>query len=180
MEQINHPDQNYFLFPVTVKNPVFMNYPGEQKYSNLLELVGAKNTKAVQIGGASGICIPKSQFDRTFAYEDVPTGGSVMIFNESRDMLHVLKNFMEFFVEESCGQCTPCRIGNVKLLEGVEMIEKGEYTFAQINKLKDLGRTMQIASKCGLGQSSPNPFISILENFKDEIFNSGNGGKNGK
>ena len=60
------------------------------------------------------------------------------------------------------------------------MIEKGEYTFAQINKLKDLGSTMQLASKCGLGQSSPNPFISILENFKDEIFNRGNGGKNGK
>ena len=78
-----------------------------------------------------------------------------MVFNESRDMLHVLKNFMEFFVDESCGQCTPCRIGNVKLLEGVEMIEKGEYTFAHINKLKDLGRTMQLASKCGLGQSSP-------------------------
>jgi [NiFe] hydrogenase diaphorase moiety large subunit len=87
---------------------------------------------------------------------------------------------MEFFVDESCGQCTPCRIGNVKLLEGVEMIEKGQYTFAHINKLKELGKTMQLASKCGLGQSSPNPFISILENFKDEIFNRGNGGRNGR
>ena len=150
------------------------------KVSELLELVGAKNTKAVQIGGASGVCIPKSQFTRTFAYEDVATGGSVMIFNESRNMLHVLKNFMEFFVDESCGQCTPCRIGNVKLLEGVEMIENGTYTFAHINKLKELGRTMQVASKCGLGQSSPNPFISILENFNDEIFNSANGGGYGK
>ena len=145
--------------------------PWGTKISELLKIVDAKNTKAVQVGGASGFCIPKSQFDRKFAYEDVATGGSVMIFNESRDMLQYLKNFMEFFVEESCGQCTPCRIGNVKLLEGVEMIEKGEYTFSHINKLKDLGRTMQIASKCGLGQSSPNPFISILENFKDEIFN---------
>ncbi|MCJ7552339.1 MAG: iron hydrogenase [Ignavibacteriaceae bacterium] len=170
------------LFSVSgdCEKPGVYELPWGTKISDLLKLVGAKNTKAVQIGGASGICIPKSQFDRTFAYEDVPTGGSVIIFNESRDMLHVLKNFMEFFVEESCGQCTPCRIGNVKLLEGVEMIEKGEYTFAQINKLKDLGSTMQIASKCGLGQSSPNPFISILENFKDEIFNRGNGGKNGK
>jgi len=154
--------------------------PWGTKVSELLELVGAKNTKAVQIGGASGVCIPKSQFTRTFAYEDVATGGSVMIFNESRNMLHVLKNFMEFFVDESCGQCTPCRIGNVKLLEGVEMIENGTYTFAHINKLKELGRTMQVASKCGLGQSSPNPFISILENFNDEIFNSANGGKNGR
>lgn len=93
-------------------------------------------------------------------------------------MLHILKNFMEFFVEESCGQCTPCRAGNVKLLEGVEMLEHGEYDMNYINKLKELGKTMQISSKCGLGQSSPNPFLTILENFKEEIFgNNGNGVK---
>jgi [NiFe] hydrogenase diaphorase moiety large subunit len=101
-----------------------------------------------------------------------------MIFNQSRKMLKVLKNFMEFFVEESCGQCTPCRIGNIKLLEGVVKIEKGDYTFSYINSLKDLSKTMQVASKCGLGQSSPNPFISILENFKDEIFSSNGNGAN--
>ncbi|MCW8809666.1 MAG: iron hydrogenase [Ignavibacteriaceae bacterium] len=161
--------------------PGVYELPWGTKISKLLKLVEAKNTKAVQVGGASGFCIPKSQFDKKLAYEEISTGGSVMIFNESRDMLHVLKNFMEFFVDESCGQCTPCRIGNVKLLEGVEMIEKGQYTFSHINKLKDLGRTMQLASKCGLGQSSPNPFISILENFNDEIFNRGNnGGRNGR
>lgn len=159
--------------------PGVYELPWGTKISDLLSLVGAKNTKAVQVGGASGICIPKSQFDRTLAYEDVPTGGSIMIFNENRNMLHVLKNFMEFFVEESCGQCTPCRIGNVKLLEGIEMIEKGEYRFGYINQLKELGKTMQVASKCGLGQSSPNAFLSILDNFKEEIFN-GNGGANGK
>ncbi len=170
------------LFSVSgdCEKPGVYELPWGTKVSELLEMVGAKNTKAVQIGGASGVCIPKSQFNRTLAYEDVATGGSIMIFNESRDMLHVLKNFMEFFVDESCGQCTPCRIGNTKLLEGIEMIEKDQFTFAYINKLKDLGRTMQLSSKCGLGQSSPNPFISILENFKDEIFNSGIGGRNGK
>jgi [NiFe] hydrogenase diaphorase moiety large subunit len=159
--------------------PGVYELPWGTTISELLKIVGAKDTKAVQVGGASGICIPKSQFDRSLAYEDVATGGSIMIFNENRNMLHVLKNFMEFFVEESCGQCTPCRIGNVKLLEGVEMIEKGEYKFSYINQLKGLGKTMQVASKCGLGQSSPNAFISILENFKEEIFN-GNGGGNGK
>lgn len=170
------------LFSVSgdCEKPGVYELPWGTKVSELLELVGAKDTKAVQIGGASGICIPKSQFKRTLAYEDIATGGSVMIFNEHRNMLNVLKNFMEFFVDESCGQCTPCRIGNVKLLEGVEMIENGNYTFAHINKLKELGKTMQVASKCGLGQSSPNPFISILENFNDEIFNSANGGNHGK
>lgn len=148
------------------------------KISELLELVGAKNTKAVQVGGASGFCYNKTQFDRALAYEDAATGGSIMIFNESRDMLRVLDNFMEFFVDESCGQCTPCRIGNVKLLEGVKMIQRGELTFAYINKLKELGKSMQVASKCGLGQSSPNAFLSILENFSEEIFNSQIGGVN--
>ncbi len=169
------------LFSVSgdCERPGVYELPWGIKISELLEIVGAKNTKAVQVGGASGTCIPKSQFDRKLAYEDAATGGSIIIFDENRNMLHILKNFMEFFVEESCGQCTPCRIGNVKLLEGVEKIEKGEYTFAYINQLKELGKTMQVASKCGLGQSSPNSFISILENFKEEIFN-GIGGKNGK
>ncbi len=161
------------LFSVSgdCNKPGVYELPWGTKVSELLKLVDAKDTKAVQIGGASGVCVNASHFDRALAYEDIATGGSIMIFSKNRDMLQVLKNFMEFFVEESCGQCTPCRIGNVKLLEGVEMIEKGEFTFDYINKLKELGSSMQVASKCGLGQSSPNSFISILENFKDEILN---------
>jgi [NiFe] hydrogenase diaphorase moiety large subunit len=161
--------------------PGVYELPWGTKIKELLELVEAKNTKAVQIGGASGVCIPKSQFERSLAYEDIPTGGSIIIFNENRNMLKVLKNFMEFFVEESCGQCTPCRVGNTKLLECVKNIERSNFTFGEINKMKELGRTMQVASKCGLGQSSPNAFLSILENFKEEIFNkNGFGGNNGK
>jgi [NiFe] hydrogenase diaphorase moiety large subunit len=152
--------------------PGVYELPWGTKIDVLLEIVEAKNTKAVQVGGASGVCIPKSQFDRSLAYEDAATGGSIIIFNESRNMLKILKNFMEFFVEESCGQCTPCRVGNIKLMEGITKIENSNYTFAYINTLKELGKTMQVASKCGLGQSSPNAFISILENFKDEIFNT--------
>jgi [NiFe] hydrogenase diaphorase moiety large subunit len=160
------------------KKPGVYELPWGTTISELLKLVEADETKAVQVGGASGVCLNASQFDRKLAYEDAATGGSIMIFNKNRDMLHVLKNFMEFFVEESCGQCTPCRIGNEKLLEGVEMIERNEYTFDYIKKLKELGVTMQLASKCGLGQSSPNSFITILENFNDEIFNkNGNGVK---
>ncbi|MFA6571754.1 MAG: NADH-ubiquinone oxidoreductase-F iron-sulfur binding region domain-containing protein, partial [Bacteroidota bacterium] len=127
-------------------------------------------TKAVQVGGASGYCVPKSEFDRKISFEDLSTGGSIIIFNESRDMLQVLKNFMEFFVDESCGQCTPCRIGNVRLLEGIEKVEKGECSFSYLRDLIELGKTMQVASKCGLGQSSPNAFISIMTNFENEIF----------
>ncbi|MBI9073335.1 MAG: iron hydrogenase [Melioribacteraceae bacterium] len=170
------------LFSVSgdCEKPGVYELPWGTTISELLEKVEAKDTKAVQVGGASGICLNKEQFSRTLGYEDIATGGSIIVFNKDRDMIHVLKNFMEFFVEESCGQCTPCRIGNTKLLEGVEMIEKGEFTFRYINELKELGKTMQVASKCGLGQSSPNSFISILNNFSEEIFNQGNGGTNGK
>lgn len=152
------------------KKPGVYEVPFGITINELLQLVDAKDTKAVQIGGASGICIAKSDFDRKISFEDASTGGSVIIFNESRDMLHILKNFMEFFTEESCGQCVPCRIGNQKLLEGVELIEKGECSFAYLNELIELGKSMQIASKCGLGQSSPNSFITIINNFEHEIF----------
>ena len=167
------------LFSVSgdCEKPGVYELPWGTKIKDLLEIVGAKDTKAVQVGGASGTCIPKSQFNRILGYEDAATGGSIIIFNENRSMLKVLKNFMEFFVDESCGQCTPCRIGNIKLLDGVEKIEKGDFTFSYIENLKDLGRTMQAASKCGLGQSSPNSFISILENFKEEILHTNGKGK---
>jgi [NiFe] hydrogenase diaphorase moiety large subunit len=133
-------------------------------------MVGGSNAKAVQVGGASGYCVPRWEFQRNISFEDLSTGGSVIVFGERRDMILILKNFMEFFVEESCGQCTPCRIGNKKLLEGVEMIERGDCSLSYSRELIELGKTMQIASKCGLGQSSPNAFISILTNFEEEIF----------
>jgi [NiFe] hydrogenase diaphorase moiety large subunit len=136
---------------------------------DLLKKVGGENAKAVQIGGASGICIPASDFGRKIAFEDVSTGGSVIVFGPARDMLQVAKNFMEFFVDESCGQCTPCRDGNAKLLEGLEWLEEGKCSSSYLQELMKLGQTMQLASKCGLGQSSPNAFISIIKNFKSEF-----------
>ena len=84
-------------------------------------------------------------------------------------MLRIAENFLEFFVEESCGQCTPCRIGNGKLLEGVRMLREGTCSMTYLKELMSLGKTMQIASKCGLGQSSPNAFLSIVQHFKHEI-----------
>ncbi len=151
-------------------SPGVYEIPFGMTVARLLLLTGARDTKAVQIGGASGRCIPAAEFERTIAFEDIPTGGSVIIFNRSRDMLRVLKNFMEFFVEESCGQCSPCRIGNKVLLDGIEKIEKGECSQRYLRELMSLGESMMAASKCGLGQSSPTPFISIMTHFKQEIF----------
>ncbi len=159
------------LFSISgdVERPGVYEFPMGITIAELLKQVGGENTKAVQIGGASGHCIPASQFKRTIAFEDVPTGGSIIVFGPQRDMLDVAANFMEFFVEESCGQCTPCRIGNVKLLEGIRLLQEGRCSMQYIRELMALGETMQVASKCGLGQSSPNAFLSIVQNFKDEI-----------
>ena len=135
----------------------------------LLTEVGGENAKAVQIGGAAGCCVPQSEFGRAIAYEDISTGGSVIIFGPGRDMLDVAENFLEFMCEESCGQCTPCRLGNPKLLEGVRMLKGGRCSAAYLRELVSLGESIQLASKCGLGQSSANAFLSIVEHFKDEI-----------
>lgn len=151
------------------ERPGVYEFPLGITIAELLKEVGGECAKAVQIGGASGHCIPACEFKRAIAFEDIATGGSIIVFGKHRDMLDIAKNFLEFFVEESCGQCTPCRDGNPKLLEGVELLEAGRCSMAYLQELEGLGETMQLASKCGLGQSSPNAFLSIVKNFKDEI-----------
>jgi [NiFe] hydrogenase diaphorase moiety large subunit len=161
----------YKLFSVSgdCREPGVYEFPLGITVAELLQKVGGDGAKAVQIGGASGHCIPASEFSRRIAFEDIATGGSIIVLGEGRDMIQVAKNFMEFFVEESCGQCTPCRAGNAKLLEGIEKLERGECSMAYLQELLALSETMQLASKCGLGQSSPNAFVSIVRHFKDEI-----------
>jgi [NiFe] hydrogenase diaphorase moiety large subunit len=131
---------------------------------------GDGDTKAVQVGGASGFCVPRKKFGETIiGFEGVPTGGSMKLFNSSRSMYNVLHNYLDFFAEESCGQCTPCRVGCQQLLKGVEKVKKGESKSTYLNELVKLADTMKVASKCGLGQSVGNAFRSIVENFKEEI-----------
>ncbi len=131
---------------------------------------GDGDTKAVQVGGASGFCVPRKKFtDTIIGFEGVPTGGSMKLFNSSRSMYNVLHNYLDFFAEESCGQCTPCRVGCQQLLKGVEKVKKGEAKSTYLNELVKLADTMKIASKCGLGQSVGNAFRTIVENFKEEI-----------
>jgi [NiFe] hydrogenase diaphorase moiety large subunit len=149
--------------------PGVYEFPLGITVAELLREVGGEDAKAVQIGGAAGRCVPSSGFGCTICYEGIPTGGSVIVFGRGRDMLHVARNFMEFFAEESCGQCTPCREGNARLLEGIGMLEEGRCSAAYLQELAKLGEVMQLASKCGLGQSSPNAFLSIVEQFRDEI-----------
>jgi len=131
---------------------------------------GDGDTKAVQVGGASGFCVPRKKFDETIiGFEGVPTGGSMKLFNSTRSMYNVLHNYLDFFTEESCGQCTPCRVGCQQLLMGVKSVKRGEKNSKYLDELVKLAKTMKRASKCGLGQSVGNAFGSIVENFKEEI-----------
>ncbi len=149
--------------------PGVYEFPMGITVADLLKEVGGSEAKAVQIGGASGHCVPAADFNRAIAFEDIATGGSIIVFGPDRDLLDIAENFLEFFCEESCGQCTPCRDGNPKLLEGVQLLKKGECSMQYLNELLSLAETMQLASKCGLGQSSPNAFVSIATHFKAEI-----------
>jgi len=159
------------LFSVSgdVKKPGVYEFELGITVNQLLECVGGTGAQAVQVGGASGVTVANKDFDKPICFEGLPPGGSIIVFGQHRDMLHVLKNFMEFFVEESCGQCTPCREGNYRLLEGIKLLEKGECSVRYLKELRALCDVMKDSSKCGLGQTSPNPFISIVENFKNDI-----------
>ncbi len=131
---------------------------------------GDGDTKAVQVGGASGFCVPRKKFkDTIIGFEGVPTGGSMMLFNSSRSMYNVLKNYLDFFSEESCGQCTPCRVGCQQLILGIEAVKKGDRHAAYLDQLQKLAQTMKITAKCGVGLSVANSFFSIVENFKEEM-----------
>ncbi len=137
---------------------------------------GDGDTKAVQVGGASGFLVPRKKFkDAAIGFKgkltgiSLPTGGSMMLFNSSRSMYNVLDNYLEFFREESCGQCTPCRVGCQQLLLGIKAVKRGEKPASYLNKLLRLTETMQLTAKCGLGQSVANSFSSIVENFQEEM-----------
>ena len=135
-----------------------------------VDLFGDGDTKTVQVGGAAGFCVPRKKFEETIiGFEGVPTGGSMKLFNSSRSMYNVLHNYLDFFTEESCGQCTPCRVGCQQLLKGIEAVKKGEKSSKYLEELVKLAASMKLASKCGLGQSVGNAFSSIVENFKEEI-----------
>jgi len=138
--------------------------------NEFVEEFGDGDTKAVQVGGASGFCVPRKRFEETIiGFEGVPTGGSMKLFNSTRSMYNVLHNYLGFFTEESCGQCTPCRVGCQQLLKGMEAVKRGDKNSKYLDELVKLAKTMKRASKCGLGQSVGNAFGSIVENFKEEI-----------
>jgi len=133
-----------------------------------------KKFKGVQIGGPSGGCLTYKHLDTPIDYESLIAAGAMMgsggmiIMDEDDCMVDVAKYFLDFTVDESCGKCTPCRVGNKRMHELLNNITKGNGTKDDIDRLINLGNVIRDTSLCMLGQSAPNPVLSIIDNFRDE------------
>ncbi|MGN0675362.1 MAG: NADH-ubiquinone oxidoreductase-F iron-sulfur binding region domain-containing protein, partial [Oscillospiraceae bacterium] len=133
-----------------------------------------KKFKAAQTGGPSGGCIPSQHFDIPIDYDNLIAIGSMMgsggliVMDEDNCMVDIAKFFLEFTVDESCGKCTPCRVGTKRLLEILDKITKGNGTLEDIDKMEELCYYIKANSLCGLGQTAPNPVLSTLKFFRDE------------
>jgi [NiFe] hydrogenase diaphorase moiety large subunit len=146
--------------------PGIYEVPFGTKLQDILVRAGAEDVACVCVGGPSGQMVGPAQFNLGISYEELSTGGSVMVFSNQRDILEVAAAFMEFFVDESCGYCVPCRVGNVLLTSRLERVRKGEGSKSDLDYLQRLGESIKLTSRCGLGQTSPNPVLSTLRNFR--------------
>ena len=133
-----------------------------------------KKFKAVQTGGPSGGCLTEQHLDTPIDYENLVAAGSMMgsggmiVLDEDDCMVSIAKYFLDFTVEESCGKCAPCRIGNKRLHELLQQITEGKGSEEDLDRLKNLSNVIKDTSLCGLGQSSPNPVLSTMIYFRDE------------
>ncbi len=133
-----------------------------------------KKFKAAQTGGPSGGCIPASLIDTPIDYDNLIAIGSMMgsggliVMDEDNCMVDIAKFFLEFTVDESCGKCTPCRVGTKKLLEMLDKVTSGNATMEDLDKIEELCQYIKAGSLCGLGQTAPNPVLSTLHYFRDE------------
>jgi [NiFe] hydrogenase diaphorase moiety large subunit len=133
---------------------------------DILEMVGASKTQAVQVGGPSGQLIGPNDFSRKLGYEDLGTGGSLIIFHETRDLIKdVVMNFTEFFIEESCGSCSTCRNMPIVLKQKLEKIIDGHGVAKDINDIVEWSEVLKL-SRCGLGHTAANPILTSIKNFK--------------
>jgi [NiFe] hydrogenase diaphorase moiety large subunit len=147
-------------------SPGIYEYPFGVTVRQVLEDCGAKHTQAVQISGPSGTCIDTTEFDRCIAFEDLPTAGAFMVFDESRDLFEVARNFAHFFAHESCGFCTPCRVGTTLLCNVMDKIHRGMGSQHDLNQILRLNPVLQSSSHCGLGQTACNPLLDTIKRFR--------------
>lgn len=145
--------------------PGIYEYPFGVTIQQILQDCGADNVQAVQVGGPSGTLIDQAAFHRRIGFEDVSTGGSFLIFNEQRDILSVIHQFAAFFAHESCGFCTPCRVGTTLLEQNLHKIITGQGTRYDMAELQYTSELVKRYSHCGLGHTAANPILDGLRYF---------------
>src|SRR5262249_30841411 len=134
----------------------------------VLEMAGAEDPGDVQISGPAGEMVSASaDAQRRIAFEDISCGGSFMVFNAQRDLLSVVRDFMQFFVDESCGICVPCRAGGVVLRQKVDLVIAGRADQSDLGDMVQWGRVIAKPSRCGLGTTAPNPILATLVKFPE-------------
>jgi [NiFe] hydrogenase diaphorase moiety large subunit len=146
--------------------PGIYEYPFGVTVREVLQDCGAEDAQAVQVGGPSGVCVPAHEFDRRLCFEDLPTAGAFMVFGPQRDLFEVARNFVHFFAHESCGFCTPCRVGTTMLKQTLDKIAAGHGTPYDLREVENLDHVLQTTSHCGLGRSACNPVLHTLKHFR--------------
>ena len=148
------------------ERPGIYEYPLGVRIRDVLEDCGARDTTAVQCGGPSGTCLDQDEFDRRIAFEDIESGGAFMVFDGSRDMFEVARHFAHFFADESCGFCTPCRVGTSLLRNLMDKVSEGKAAPRDLQTIEELQRLLHSASHCGLGESSGKALVQTLQRFR--------------
>lgn len=146
--------------------PGIYEYPYGTSIRTLLEDCGASDTQAVQVGGPSGVCLSPIEFGRRIAFEDVPTAGAFMIFDRSRDMFEVARSFAHFFAHESCGFCTPCRVGTALVVKRMDKLAAGHGSRYDVDVLLEMDKLMHATTHCGLGGAACNALHDTVGKFR--------------
>ncbi len=149
--------------------PGLYEFPMGVTVKEVLDACGARDVQAVQVGGPSGVLLSPQEFQRRLAFEDLPSAGAFMIFSAQRDLLEVVQNFAHFFAHESCGFCTPCRVGTTQLQRSLDAIAAGRGTRRDVKVALRLAKLMRETSHCGLGHTACNPFLALQEKFKPTL-----------
>lgn len=147
------------------RSPGVYEYPFGIRIQQVLDDCGAQNVQAVQIGGPAGRLTGAADFNRSISFEDISTGGSFLVFGQHRNLLTVHRNFARFFAHESCGFCTPCRVGTQLLKNNLDKIANGRGTTYDIAEIRQLSHLIQHHSHCGLGHTAANHVLDGLQHF---------------
>jgi NADH:ubiquinone oxidoreductase subunit F (NADH-binding) len=152
-----------------VKRPGVYELVMGSRLSEILELAGAEEVGLVQVGGAAGHLVPENGLDLALGYETKLGSGAVIIMNKSRDVIEVIYNIMEFFQDESCGKCTPCREGTAALMEILRRFIEGDAVTEDMDALMEISEAMRLSSLCGLGQSAPTALLDGLTFYREDF-----------